>query len=417
MQLDASRVNQQGKPVAVATGRQSDVVKGKIFSYPERIFNQKLDLADKLMSYSPLSKTPTVLRSLAAIVLPDGTDIQAYIYYLPPNPVITALQAKPFTLNYSLPRPIVRADFVRDLDDSVKRTTEERRVSILDATWFMPNEKQNAEQNYAEKGHLPRAVFFDLDKASDQKTKLPHMLPSSMEFSRTMSSLGVTNTDRIIVYDTKGMFSAPRVWWMLKVFGVKEVTVMDGGLPAYKGLSPAPLELGAISPRVRTFKGELNKEMVISLKELMEMYRQDQLKSVQIVDARSEGRFLGTEAEPRPGLRGGHIPGSISVPFTCLLQQQNPHNTSQQYPATSTPSFLKPAAELRKEFQRRGVNLDGSVPIITTCGSGVTAAVLSLALHVLGVRNTKLYDGSWSEWGAQKDTPVASATNPNGPYF
>jgi thiosulfate/3-mercaptopyruvate sulfurtransferase len=258
-------------------------------------------------------------------------------------------------------------------------------IVIIDASWHMPDEKRDAHAEYLEE-HIPGAIFFDIDEIADTKSKLPHMLPPPEKFSSRMRSMGIGDGARIVVYDSKGMFSAPRVWWTFRVMGHDDVTVLNGGLPKWKreGL---PLESG--EPRLRStrhFTSRRNADLVRDVSDIKALLRDH---SAEIVDARSADRFEGRAPEPRAGLRSGHIPGAHNVPYGKLLNQDG---------------TLKSAAELEAAFAEAGVDL--TKPVVTSCGSGITASLLALALANIGHRRTAVYDGSWAEWGADQTLPV-----------
>jgi thiosulfate/3-mercaptopyruvate sulfurtransferase len=258
-------------------------------------------------------------------------------------------------------------------------------IVIIDASWHMPDEKRDAHAEYLEE-HIPGAIFFDIDEIADTKSKLPHMLPPPEKFSSRMRSMGIGDGARIVVYDSKGMFSAPRVWWTFRVMGHDDVTVLNGGLPKWKreGL---PLESG--EPRLRStrhFTSRRNADLVRDVSDIKALLRDH---SAEIVDARSADRFEGRAPEPRAGLRSGHIPGAHNVPYGKLLNQDG---------------TLKSAAELEAAFAEAGVDL--TKPVVTSCGSGITASLLALALANIGHRRTAVYDGSWAEWGADQSLPV-----------
>jgi thiosulfate/3-mercaptopyruvate sulfurtransferase len=235
--------------------------------------------------------------------------------------------------------------------------------------------------------HIPGAIFFDIEKLSDHGTPLPHMLPTAEAFSRSMSALGVSNNATIIIYEQDGVFSAPRAWWTLRTFGVQHVYVLDGGLRAWTEAG-LPTESGPVHYAPSTFHATLNHEAVKNLAQLKAELNTHQ----QILDARSAARFNGTAPEPRPGLSSGHMPGATSVPFTELVEDGR----------------LKSADKLQQIFTAK--NIDLQQPITTTCGSGVTAAVIALSLELIGAKNVSLYDGSWAEYAQQPDSIIEKSS-------
>jgi thiosulfate/3-mercaptopyruvate sulfurtransferase len=257
-------------------------------------------------------------------------------------------------------------------------------IRILDASLYLPGDGRNGYQEY-NKAHIPGARFFDIDDIADIHSPLPHMLPPVEKFVSRVRKMGIGDGHRVIVYDQQGLFSAARVWWMFRIFGHQDVAVLDGGLPQWLA-GGHPVTDDEPDPRERHFTGRRNASMV---RDVTQIAGAAKLRDEQIVDARSPGRFRGDEPEPRPGLRAGHIPGSKNVHYASLL---NRDGTMKDIDAT------------RAVFEAAGVDLKR--PIVTSCGSGVTAAILTLALHRMGHARNALYDGSWVEWGAYPDLGV-----------
>ena len=260
------------------------------------------------------------------------------------------------------------------------------KVQVVDATWYMPGEAGDGRTDY-QAGHIPGALFFDIDGVSDPDTDLPHMLPSPEAFAQAMGLLGLRRERPTVVYDGQGIFAGPRVWWALRAMGFAEVRVLDGGLKKWKA-EGRPLETGAASPAPVKVDAAFNADLVRAIDDVRAAITG---RTAQLVDARGGARFRGEAPEPRAGLRSGHMPGACNVPWNGLI---------------SPDGTLKGADELRAAFREAGVDL--SKPIITTCGSGVSAAILGLALARLGRPDVPVYDGSWAEWGGRSDTPVAS---------
>jgi thiosulfate/3-mercaptopyruvate sulfurtransferase len=231
--------------------------------------------------------------------------------------------------------------------------------------------------------HIPGAVFFDIDELSDHATTLPHMLPSEEDFARAMAALGISDDATIVIYEQDGVFSAPRAWWMLRTFGAKNVHILDGGLRAWIGAG-LPVESGLVQRAAARFDVKLDRNAVNDFTGIQRMI----MERGQILDARSAGRFAGTAPEPRPGIDSGHMPGAISLPFTELAENGR----------------MKSAEALRKIFSTKGVDIEG--PVTTTCGSGVTAAVLALGLEIAGAKNVQLYDGSWAEYAQRPEAVI-----------
>jgi thiosulfate/3-mercaptopyruvate sulfurtransferase len=257
-------------------------------------------------------------------------------------------------------------------------------LRVLDGSWHMPQLRRNARAEFAA-AHIPGAAFFDIDEIADHGTSLPHMLPTPEAFAGAIGALGVGDGDRVVVYDARGVASAARVWWTLRVFGHDAVAVLDGGLPRWRA-EERPVESGTPTPVQRRFTPKFRKELVRGLPDMLSNLAS---RREQVLDARSRGRFTGTEPEPREGLRGGHIPGSLNLPYDELYA---PGGT------------LLTRDELRHRFATTGIDL--TRPIVTSCGSGVTASVLALGLHLIGRPDVAVYDGSWTEWGGRDDTPV-----------
>jgi thiosulfate/3-mercaptopyruvate sulfurtransferase len=270
--------------------------------------------------------------------------------------------------------------------DWLARHLADPDVIILDGTWHLATTGRNGRTEY-DAGHIPGAVFFDIDAIADTANPLPHMLPTPEVFAETVGKLGIDEKQRIVVYDGVGLSSAPRVWWTFKVMGADDVVILDGGLPKWNA-EKRPLETSApIPPEPRRFTTHFDPATVA---DLASVRRNLESGAYQLVDARPAPRFLGEAPEPRTWVKAGRVPGSYNVPSTSLVAD----------------GHLRDTTALRAAFEAAGVDL--SRPIVTSCGSGVNAATLSLALDILGVENVALYDGSWTEWGARDDTPIAT---------
>lgn len=258
-------------------------------------------------------------------------------------------------------------------------------VQVIDATWFMPGEGVGAESYAA--GHIPGAVFVDIDAVSDKNSDLPHMLPTADAFAREAGELGLRRDRTVVVYDAHGIFSAPRVWWTLRTMGFPRVFVLDGGLKKWRA-EGRPVETQAPSPVSTNLESVFDPHLVRDLDAVKDLLER---REAQLVDARAGPRFRGEAPEPRAGLRAGHMPGACNVPWQPLINGDG---------------TLKSADELRAAFTNAGVDLDQ--PIVTTCGSGVSAALLALALARLGRPDVAVYDASWTEWGGRTDTAVVT---------
>jgi thiosulfate/3-mercaptopyruvate sulfurtransferase len=267
--------------------------------------------------------------------------------------------------------------------DWLAERLRDRSVIAVDASYPQVGQKRDVRAEYRE-GHIPGAVFFDIDAVSDHSTELPHMLPGPSQFGEVVGALGIGDGDAVVVYDSAGLYSAPRVWWTFRLFGTKKTYILDGGLPKWKG-EGRPLEKDDAARAPKTFTAEMNVGAVAMTDDVRLALSSD---DVQIVDARSPERFSGKAPEPRPGLRSGHMPRSFNLPFGRLIE--NGH--------------LAPRGRVEAAFKEAGVDLDK--PIITTCGSGLTAAILTFALESIGKEPKGLYDGSWTEWGSRPDLPV-----------
>jgi thiosulfate/3-mercaptopyruvate sulfurtransferase len=256
-------------------------------------------------------------------------------------------------------------------------------VVVVDGSYYLPTQKRDAHAEY-KAAHIPGAVFFDIEKIADDSTDLPHMLPGPAMFSKEVGALGIGKGDTIVVYDGVGLFAAPRVWWTFRIFGAENVFILDGGLPKWKD-EGRPVEAGEVKREPRTFDAVMDTHKVATISEV-QMALASGIE--QVVDARSSGRFRGVDPEPRPGLRSGHMPGAFNVPSTAVIDGNR----------------LASKDKIAAAFKAAGVDMDK--PMITSCGSGVTAAILWLALDAIGKPPASLYDGSWTEWASRADLPV-----------
>lgn len=262
----------------------------------------------------------------------------------------------------------------------------EENVQVLDARMLPPGQEafRDITAEYLA-GHLPNAPFFNIEALSDHTSPYPHMLPRAETFAVAMRELGISSEKHLVVYDEGNLFSAPRAWWMLRTFGVEQVSLLAGGLEGWRA-ADLPLATGAVTLPEAEFEAKYDATQVKRLTDILLISHEG---SAQIVDARAANRFNAEVDEPRPGLRRGHIPGSLNLPWNLLVEQGQ----------------LKPEGELRAIFERAGIDIHQ--PVVASCGSGVTAAVVILALTVLGASNVTLYDGSWGEWGSRNDLPIA----------
>ena len=277
----------------------------------------------------------------------------------------------------AIPAPLVTTDW---LAAQMGRAD----LAIVDASWYLPAMQRDPKAEYAA-AHISGAVFFDIDAISDPSSDLPHMLPDEAEFAAAMGALGIADDLEIVVYDGAGLFSAPRVWWTLSIFGARKVHVLDGGLPKWTG-EGRPTEAGAVTRAPATFHARLDRSAVASMADVRAALES---RSAQVADARPAARFRGEAAEPRAGISSGHMPGAKSLPASTLIADGR----------------LKAPEALLAEFANAGVDPDA--PLITSCGSGVSASIINLALATAGKPSARLYDGSWTEW-ATKGGAVAT---------
>jgi len=258
-------------------------------------------------------------------------------------------------------------------------------LRVIDSSWHMPTSARKGDAEFRD-GHIPGAVFFNIDEIADASTGLPHMLPAPRAFAKAMAELGLGDGMRFVIYDSLGLFAAARVWWTLRAFGAKDVFILEGGLPKWMH-EGRPIEAGEANPQPAVFTPRLDPRMVAGAREVKAALASG---AAQVLDARPRDRFEGRAPEPRPGLRSGHMPGALNLPYAEVLEH----------------SQLKPKAALIETLKAHGVDL--AKPVLTTCGSGVSAAILALAVEEAGGEMAGLYDGSWAEWGGRGDCPVAT---------
>jgi thiosulfate/3-mercaptopyruvate sulfurtransferase len=256
---------------------------------------------------------------------------------------------------------------------------------VFDATKYLPNEDKDGKAEFL-RAHIPGARYFDIDEIADQDTDLPHMVPTPGRFAKLMAAMGVSNASRIVFYDQKGLASAARGWWLMGLFGHDQAAVLDGGLPKWQREGRPLADGQAAAPAPGKFLPEYRATMLRGVGDLVRNVASGQEL---VLDARAAGRFTGATPEPRAGMRSGHIPGSASLPYTDLL---------------NADGTFRSVTDVKARLARAGV--DGSLPVVTSCGSGVTACILTLGLRLAGLPEGAVYDGSWTEWGGRSDTPV-----------
>ena len=276
---------------------------------------------------------------------------------------------------YANPDALVETDWLADNLGTVK---------VLDGSWYLPTQMRDPVAEY-HAGHIPGAQFFHIDDIADPNSDLPHMLPSAADFATAVGSMGISNKDRVVVYDGMGLQSAARVWWEFRAFGHDNVALLNGGLPKWTA-EGRPLETDVPAPAPATFNAALNPALVRSVEQLL---ANTETRAEQVLDVRPRGRYDGTDAEPRPGVRSGHIPGAKHLVYTDILNDDR---------------TLKDAEALRAALDGSGIDLNG--PVVTSCGSGITASAMALGLHLIGHDQWAVYDGSWTEWGGRTDTPI-----------
>lgn len=256
---------------------------------------------------------------------------------------------------------------------------------VFDATKYLPNEPKDGKAEF-QKAHIPGARYFDIDEVADPDTDLPHMVPTPGRFAKLMGAMGVSNDSRIVFYDQKGLASAARGWWLMGLFGHDRAAVLDGGLPKWVKEGRATQDGPSSLPKITTFRPDYRASRLRGVGDVLRIVT---TQTELVLDARAAGRFTGATPEPRPGMRSGHMPGAASLPYTDLL---------------NADGTFRSTADLKARFAAAGV--DGSRPVVTSCGSGVTACILTLGLRLAGLPEGAVYDGSWSEWGGRQDTPV-----------